>query len=74
MFINDLKSHLSSGGHGIKIELEKPFALLYADDLVVFADTRMELERLKNKLTQYCDLWNLKMNLHKTKVMVLVSL
>ena len=48
------------------------FLLLFADDLLVvlFAGSKVELQRLQNKLYIYCTDWNLKVDLDKTKVIV----
>lgn len=70
LFINDLNDYVSEGCHGITLNLRRLFTLLYADDLVLFAETRIELQRMINRLKSYCDCWNLKINLQKTKVVV----
>lgn len=70
LFLNDLQEYISVGSHGIDIEVIKSFVLLFADDLVIFADTVIELHRLMNRLSPYCDAWRLKVNLLKTKVIV----
>ena len=46
------------GSHGIDIETIKLFVLLFADDLVIFAETVIEVQR------------RMKVNLLKTKVVV----
>ena len=44
--------------------------LLYADDIVLFADRADELQHGLNLLLEYCNKWKLKVNVNKTKVMV----
>ena len=70
LFLNDLQEYISVGSHGIDIETIKLFVLLFADDLVIFAETVIELQRLINRLVGYCDRWRMKVNLLKTKVVV----
>ena len=45
LFLNDL---ITEGSHGINIETIKLFVLLFAVDLVIFAETVIELLRLIN--------------------------
>lgn len=70
LFINDLNDYISEGSQGVQIELKRLLILLHADDLVLYVDTRIELQRLINKLNQYCDSLNHKINLQKTKIIV----
>ena len=65
-FFNDLKSFVSTENYGIDLYLCKLFLLLFADDLVIFAETKIELQMLLNKLYAYCTEWNLKVNIDKT--------
>ena len=68
--MNDLKEYVSADSYGIDLDLGKIFILLFADDLVMFAESKIELQRLLNKLYAYCTKWNLKVNIDKTKVIV----
>ena len=69
-FLNDLKKYVSADSYGIDLDICKIFILLFADDLVMFAESKIELQRLLNKLYAYCTKWNLKVNIDKTKVIV----
>ena len=71
LFHNDLKDETAVGSHGIDIETVKLFVLLFADDLVIFAETVIELQRLINRLIEYCDRWHVNVNINKTMVIVL---
>ena len=46
------------------------FLLLYADDIVIFADSAEELQSEINSLYSYCDRWKLKVNSSKSHVVV----
>ena len=57
--------------YGIDLDLCKIIlSLFFADDIVMFAETKIELQRLLNKLYAYYTEWNLKVNKDKTKVIV----
>ena len=44
--------------------------LLYADDIVIFAQSAIELQSALDRLFDYCNTWKLKVNIPKTKIMV----
>ena len=44
----------------------KLFALLYADDTVIMAETHDDLQNILNKFGVYCNTWKLKANTDKT--------
>ena len=71
MFLNDIEEHfILSGLEGIDINVFKIFLLLYADDIVLFANSAEELHEGLNMLSDYCKRWKLKINVSKTKVMI----
>ncbi|MCG8034648.1 MAG: endonuclease/exonuclease/phosphatase family protein, partial [Candidatus Thiodiazotropha taylori] len=71
MFLNDIEEHLVlSGLEGIDVNMFKMFLLLYADDIVLFANSADELQEGLNMLSDYCQRWKLKINVSKTKIMV----
>ena len=45
-------------------------ALFFADDVALISTSVLGLQRLLNKLEDYCNTWRLNVNLSKTKVMV----
>ena len=45
--------------------------LLYADDLVVFAESKKGLQECLDPLNLYCHKWALQVNVSKTKCMVI---
>ena len=67
LFLNDLQESMSIDSD---LETTKLFVLLFADDLVIVSETITELQRLINKLAEYCDRLRLTINLLKTKIIV----
>jgi hypothetical protein len=49
----------------------KLFLLLYADDTVIFAESQQELQRILKLFEHYCNIWKLKINVSKTKIVVI---
>ena len=47
--------------------------LLYADDLVIIANTRLDLQRKLDRLHQYCIRKCLSVNIKKSKILVINS-
>ena len=70
LFLNDLQNFISFGSYGIDLDMCTIYILLFADDLVLFAESKVELQRLINRLKLYCDTFKLKINLNKTNIMV----
>ena len=71
MFLNDIENeYLHSGLSGLDINMFKIFMLLYADDIVIFANSASELQESINILSNYCDKWKLVVNTKKTKVII----
>ena len=70
MYINDLEMYLSANNSGITASHMKMFLLLYADDIVIFADSAEELQSEINTLYAYRDRWKLKVNSSKSHVVV----
>ena len=71
MYLNDIEEHfILNGFEGIEIGMLKLFLLLYADDIVLLAETEQGLQKGLDLLEQYCDKWKLTVNINKTKIMV----
>ena len=80
-FFNDLEEYfiqldgipLEHLCHKLESELHifyKLFVILYADDTVIFAETKDEMQKALNIFHSYCQTWKLQVNVNKTKVMV----
>ena len=48
----------------------KLFSLLYADDTIILADSEKSLQIGLNAIHDYCDVWSLKVNVDKTKIVI----
>ena len=48
----------------------KLFTLLYVDDTIVLAETEGQLQKSLVALYEYCELWGLKVNVDKTKIVI----
>lgn len=44
------------------------FVLLYADDAVILTETQTDMQCALNMRKSYCEIWGLKINVAKTKV------
>ena len=71
LFVNDLPSFFNERGiRKISLSRLEVSMLLYADDLVLMSESTIGLQRQLNVLKDYCDLWQLKVNENKTKIVV----
>ena len=71
LFLNDLEeTFVTEGYNGLDVNMFKICMFLYADDIVLFANSAEELQVGLNLLLEYCNKWMLKVNVNKTKVMV----
>ena len=70
MYINDLESVIDGPDAGITINHVKLLLLLYADDIVIFADSAESLQNEINKLYAYCGRWKLQINLKKSFILI----
>ena len=68
-YISDIGTYLSKES-GIYLDELLLYYLLYADDLVLFADSENGLQTQLNMLFSYCQKWHFIVSLPKTKVMV----
>ena len=67
LYLNDLVAALPGGITFNNAEIK---TLMYADDIVILAETSYALQRMINKLQDYCVSWGLTVNISKTKVMI----
>ena len=68
LYINDLVADIKSNSSGVDVGLFKVHCLLYADDLVLLAETEDDLQNMLNSLSAWCYKWRMKVNAGKSKV------
>jgi hypothetical protein len=56
--------------NGAQIINQNINCLIYADDLLLISTNASGLQNSLNRLQQYCNTWNLKVNVQKIKVMI----
>jgi hypothetical protein len=69
-FVDELATQLRQSGYGSKFLGLDVGALLYADDVVLLADSAEELQGLIDTVDEFCRKWKMSMNKKKTQVMV----
>lgn len=78
LFINDLVIQIKSLRKGIQIQhgsdtdhrhVTDISLLLYADDIALIAGTESDMQAILDLLTEWCNNWNLQININKSKVM-----
>ena len=68
MYLNDIeREYILKGAEGINIGMVKVFLLLYADNIILFANDKENLQLSLNILENYCKRWKLKVNTQKNK-------
>lgn len=67
LFLNDLHECLEGG---LYIDDMNIRVLLYADDIVMLADDVNVLQKMSNRLEEYCHTWGMEVNLTKSEIMI----
>lgn len=72
LFIADLETYFRRrGAFGVPLDAgENVLSLMYADDLVIFADSPSALRKNLSTLNEYCNSKRLEVNVDKTKIVV----
>lgn len=67
IYVNDLVDFIKGGVRiaGVTINV-----LLYADDIILLANSSEEMQVMINSLEEYCSMWDLIINLQKSKIMI----
>ena len=65
-FLNDIEDvFMNKGLSAIDVNFFKIVLILYADDIVIFAESKDELQRSLDALLEYCNRWKLVVNTRK---------
>jgi hypothetical protein len=71
LFVDDISDNINSDLNDIfTVDEIKLFLILYADDQALFAKSPQALQSMITDLENFCNLWGLKINTSKTKVMI----
>jgi hypothetical protein len=74
LFIEELASRLSKVDGGAAVGANLLRTLLYADDIVLIADTPEQLQEMIDVLAKYCAEWRMSVNLSKSQAMVVKTM
>ena len=69
-FVDELVKEIKNSKLGVKIQGLDLEALLYADDVVLLADSVEDLQGLIDIVDRFCRKWRMEINLKKSEVMV----
>ena len=71
VFINDITKNFENNKSTPLKLIDSNFGcLLFADDLLILSETKEGLQHSLNNLSNYCDNWQLAINVNKTKSMI----
>ena len=72
VFINDItKNFENNKSTPLKLkDSNEHWFLLFADDLLILSETKEGLQHSLNNISNYCDNWQLDINVNKTKSMI----
>jgi len=71
LYINDLESYLMTNSIGfIQLNCTKLYLLMFADDIVLLADSPSGLQDPINHLSNFCNQWKHQIKTVKTKVLI----
>ncbi len=68
LFINDFVNALQANTKGIDLETFGIHCLLYADDLVLIAESEEDLQKMLDVVHDCCEKWCMRVNVNKSKV------
>ena len=71
LFINGLAKKIKEVGRGVKVGY-RFVRLMYADDIVLLAESKRDLQRMLNAVTEYSRQWRFRVNPKKGKSEVMV--
>jgi len=70
VYINGIVERVKAMGGGALVGEVRIPILMFADDMVLMAESEEELEGMMERVKDFCDQWRLEVNTGKTKVMV----
>jgi hypothetical protein len=70
LYLNDMVKIFDNICDPITINNINVSCLMYADDIVLISESAKGIQNCLNKLSNYCDIWNLSVNIDKSKVII----
>ena len=71
LYVNDFEiNFIKDNCPSIELQMINIFLLMYADDMVLLAETPEGLQSMLHSLESYTNDWTLKVNVDKTKVVI----
>ena len=71
LYLNDLNRHIKASSQGVLVDDIPVHSLLYADDLVLIAKDRIDLQSQLDALHKFSNSLKMEVNMDKTKVMLI---
>ena len=71
LYLNDLNRHIRASSQGVMVDDIPVHSLLYADDLVLIARDRKDLQSQLNALDKFSKSLKMDVNMDKTRVMII---
>lgn len=70
LYMNDLVDNFDAECDPVYLNEKQLSCLLYADDIVLLSQSAKGLQKLLDSLKAFCDMWDLTVNIDKTKIMI----
>ena len=70
IYINDLPDIFDDSCKPVMLEKLSLNCLMFADDILLLAESAEGLQNCLNKLSEYCNKWQLSINIKKTKIII----
>ena len=70
LYVHDLPSIFDHTCDPVLIRQDKLSCLMFADDVLLLSESAHGLQNSLTKVQEYCDQWNLTVNINKTKIMI----
>ena len=73
LFVSDLMGRMRDKMGGVSLNRLSVHGLMFADDVVLVAETQEKLQAMLDELSMYCSDWKLEVNTEKTKIVAFGS-
>ena len=73
LFVSDLMDRMRDKTGGVPLNRLSVHGLMFADDVVLVAETQEKLQAMLDELSMYCSDWKLEVNTEKTKIVELLA-